>query len=130
MSWKAFLRIVFLISFSLTVGGMIFSFLFNDISLIGIYLFGVTTFLMISLLIFLYAHNTSKSDNLFSFNNVVVVSFIFKLLLSIGVLMIFERYYQPTSKAYLLHFILIYLIYTAYEVYFLTKLARTTENNE
>jgi len=92
-----------------------------------IYLISILTFVIFSALIFLYALNTSASDHLFSFNNVVVASFLIKLILSVGMIMIFEKIFEPTSKIHILHFIIVYLIYTVYEVYFLTKLARSAE---
>ena len=127
MSWHSFSKELSIVSVLIFILGILFSGIGKNQPILWIYILGMATFVLISLIIFLYAYNTSSSDNLFSFNNVVVASFIFKLLLSIVVIMLYERTFQVKGKVHLFHFILVYLIYTAYEVYFLTKLARSSE---
>lgn len=92
-----------------------------------IYVISVSCFFLFSVLIYFYAYNTSKSDQLYSFNNVVSASFIIKLIMSICTLLLFQKFQKPQGNSYVLHFIIVYLIYTAYEVYFLTKLAKSSE---
>ncbi len=92
-----------------------------------IYMISVVCFFLFSVLIYFYAYNTSKSDQLYSFNNVVSASFLIKLIMSICTLLLFQKFQKPQGNSYVLHFIIVYLVYTAYEVYFLTKLAKSSE---
>ena len=127
MTWPEFLKkltwltiLVFLLSLMVSQ--------FGDFRLtIIIYTFAIISFVVFSLIIFLYAYNTSSSDNLFSFNNVVVASFLIKLILSIGVIMLYEKFYNPKTDYHILHYIIVYVLYTGFEVYFLTKLAKFVE---
>jgi len=127
MTWSAFFKYLSYVTLALIIWTLGISRLGDNSHTLWIYLISILTFVIFSALIFLYALNTSASDHLFSFNNVVVASFLIKLILSVGMIMIFEKIFEPTSKIHILHFIIVYLIYTVYEVYFLTKLARSAE---
>lgn len=127
MSWNIFTKSIFTLTAILLIWTMVASNFGKNSHTMWIYIMAIFSFVIISFLIFLYAINTSASDNLFSFNNVVVASFLIKLFLSVGVIMFFERYFEPPSKNHILHFILVYIVYTIFEVYFLTKLARSSE---
>lgn len=127
MKWGSFTKHLFSISIGLIIWALGVSSFGKNSNTLWIYIVAILSFIIFSWLIFLYAYNTSSSDHLFSYNNVVVASFLLKLVLSIGVLMLFERIFQPHNKMHILHFIIVYLIYTIYEVYFLTKLAKSSE---
>jgi len=127
MTWSAFFKYLSYVTLALIIWTLGISRMGDHSHTLWIYLISILTFVIFSALIFLYALNTSASDHLFSFNNVVVASFLIKLILSVGMIMIFEKIFEPTSKIHILHFIIVYLIYTVYEVYFLTKLARSAE---
>lgn len=127
MKWNTFTKYLFSITIGLSIWALGVSSLGKHSHTLWIYFVAILSFIIFSFLIFLYAYNTSASDHLFSYNNVVVASFLLKLVLSIGVLMLFERVFQPVNKMHILHFIIVYLVYTIYEVYFLTKLARSSE---
>jgi len=122
-----FFRLLFIV----TVVSGIWSFLIADFGsskeTIRIYMISIACFFVFSILIFFYAYNTSASDKLYSFNNVVVASFLIKLIMSICTLLLYQKFSHPSTKSYVLHFIIVYLIYTVYEVYFLTKLAKSSE---
>lgn len=127
MSWSTFSKYLFTITAGLSIWALGISSFGKNSNTLWIYAIGMLSFIVFSFLIFLYAYNTSASDHLFSYNNIVVASFLLKLVLSIAVLMLYERSFHPSNKMHILHFIIVYLVYTVYEVYFLTKLARSSE---
>lgn len=124
MRFSVFVKQIALISSALLALALWLSGMDTGNNLLWLYILGILCFVLFSLFIFFYAYNTSRSDKLFSFNNVVVASFLIKLLMSIGFLMAFEKYFTPEGNAHIFHYILLYLIFTMYEVHFLTKLAK------
>lgn len=103
----------------------LFGTLFGDNGdLFRVYGLSCACFVVFNVFIFFYAYNTSQTDNLFSFNNIVSASFLIKLFMSVGFLILFDKIFEPTTKNHVIHYLMVYLIYTAYEVYFLTKLAK------
>ena len=127
MTWSTFTRHLVWISAALVLWSFIISRFGHERHILYIYLISVASFILFSYLIFLYAVNTSKSDDLFSFNNVVVASFLCKLILSIGLIIVFDMLVRPPDRNHILHFIVVYVAYTAYEVHFLTRLAKSSE---
>lgn len=79
-------------------------------------------FALFNIGVLLYAYRMSSSHNLMEYNNVVTVSFLGKLILSVAFLLLWQRH-GPAIPNMVLHFILLYFIFTIHEVYFLTKLA-------
>jgi hypothetical protein len=126
MRWSDFIRKLGLVTFGVLVWGFGFSRFGQDQHTLWMYVLSVVSFVIFSYIIFLYAANTSKSDYLFSYNNVVVASFLFKLILAIGIIILFEHLFSPPNKNHVLHFIFVYICFTVYEVYFLTKLAKSS----
>lgn len=126
MSIGSFFRYLLLISLATAGWSFIISKFSNQSQTLSIYGISIGCFFIFSILIFFYAYYTSATDQLYSFNNVVSASFLIKLIMSICTLMLFQKYREPIGNAYVLHFIIVYLIYTAYEVYFLTKLAKSS----
>ena len=127
MNWSVFLKQLFLLTGIVLLWAIIIELFDRSQLTFTIYAISCLTFVLFSLLIFLYAYNTSSSDNLFSYNNVVIVSFIVKLIMSFGVILFFERMFQPQGNWHILHFVIVYLSYTIHEVYFLTRLARISD---
>ncbi len=89
-----------------------------------LYLYAALVFVIFNVFIFFYGYTTSQSDQLFSFNNVVSASFLIKLIMSIGFLLLWERLFDPNNNMHVLNYIVVYVIFTVHEVYFLTKLAK------
>lgn len=81
-------------------------------------------FTVFCIVFFIWGKKLSKSKNLFRFNEVIVFSTLSKMLFSIIMLVAFKKIFQPSSKYVILPFIVIYLVYTIFETYFLTKLAK------
>ena len=124
MSFNVFVKQLFTISLALIILALALAGFNASEALFWLYLLGILCFAVFSLFIFFYGYNTSRSDKLFSFNNVVIASFLIKLLMSIGFLMAFEKFFNPVGDSHIFHYLFLYIVYTVYEVHFLTKLAK------
>jgi len=89
-----------------------------------VYGLSIVTFSIFTIGIFLWARAIVDRDQLYTFNSVISVSFIVKLVMAIGSIWLYEHYMSPADNLHLLHYIITYLAFTAYEVYFLTELGK------
>ena len=81
-------------------------------------------FFLLSLLMFLTGNATARSENRNMFTS-AVLGFVFgKMALSLLIVIIYTKEQEPDSKYFILPFFLVYLIYTVFETWFLTRLGR------
>lgn len=81
-------------------------------------------YILLSIFIFFFAYRAAYSQNKNAFT-VVIMSFVLaKMVLSISFLVIFFQIVKPESRLFLIPFFVVYLIYTIFETYFMTKLAK------
>lgn len=95
------------------------SFTYTDLTIIAIAMFSA-----ISVMIFYLANRAIKSDNKYSFLNIVVMNLFIKIMLSFIVVVTYVKMTNPEDKWYLIPFTMIYLIFTIFETYFLSKAAK------
>ena len=81
-------------------------------------------FILFSILVFLLSKRSTLSLNPQLFTQVFLGFTIIKLVLSLILVLIFKEESSAHTKLYVLPFMGIYFIYTTYEVYFLTKIAK------
>jgi hypothetical protein len=67
----------------------------------------------------------AKSKNKYTFNNIIVGNMILKMFMCVLIVLVYKNAYEIQSRAFLFPFLIIYLSYTIFETYFLTKLAKT-----
>jgi len=96
--------------------------------LLQIYQWSIGGFVIFCIGIFWYARLIANRSTNFTFLGVVSGSFFIKLIGALVFLYLYEEAFSPTNQTYVLHFILVYVIYTVFEVYFLTKLAKPSED--
>ena len=124
MGWSVFIRnLAALVSLSIVLG-YILHMVLPILAWSEFYTFSSASFILFTIFIFFYANRVSDSNSLYSFNAIVTWSFLIKLIMAIGILLLFREWVTQVSRRHIIHFIGIYILYTAYEVYFLTKLAR------
>ena len=87
----------------------------------------VAQYVIFCIAIFFVAQRVSSSVSNFSFVGVVSASFLIKLVMAVGFLAGWGHFYKPSNNYHILLYLLVYAIYTAYEVYFLTILAKKTK---
>jgi len=81
----------------------------------------VLIFIVFSVLIYFMANYSAKQKNKNLFSSVVLIALLFKMILCILVVGIYVKVYQPTSNFFLIPFFAIYILYTIFEVYFMTR---------
>jgi len=91
---------------------------------LGFSMIMVAFFIVFSMVMYVFGIKAAKSENKHNFTN-IIIGFIFGKLLFCGIIIIFyNQIVQPTSKNFLLPFLLIYITYTIFEAYFLSKIGR------
>ncbi len=125
MSKNKFLRYLIGITLALVV----FALLFHGRGEIGKFtdfsLYAITAFFMLSYLMFYLGTKAAKSQNKYTFNNIIVGNMILKMFMCVVIVLVYKNIYEIQSRAFLFPFLIIYLSYTIFETYFLTKLAKT-----
>lgn len=84
----------------------------------------VALFVLICVGLFYLGRNAAQSKNKLAFNNVISLSVFGKMLASIGALFIYQKTAQPANEWFVAIFLLTYVVYTVFEVWFMTKLAK------
>jgi hypothetical protein len=92
---------------------------FTDFSLMCI-----GAFVSLSIGIYYLGVQAINSANKYSFNNLVVINMILKMIVSVLIILIYKQINEVESRGFIIPFLVIYLSYTIFETYFLTKLAK------
>jgi hypothetical protein len=124
MSFYTFIKQSTLLTIACCAVVLCFCWLYSDYELLKVYAAACTLFLLFNTGIFIYTSRLSTESNPYAFNNIIAASFIIKLILSVGFLITWNMVVAPTSKIHVIHYLIVYLVYTVHEVYFLTILAK------
>jgi len=81
-------------------------------------------FIIISILMYLLGYRAAMSTNKNAFTVVIMGFVLFKMVLSVSFIVIFFKSMEPVSHFFLVPFFVVYLIYTIFETYFMTLLAK------
>ncbi|MBN8680842.1 MAG: hypothetical protein J0M29_21640 [Chitinophagales bacterium] len=82
-------------------------------------------FMLICLGLYYAGKSTAGSKNRNAFTNLVSVSVFGKMVVALAVLFIYQQTAQPTNQWFVGIFLWCYVVFTAFEVWFMTKLARS-----
>ena len=91
-----------------------------DISLVGGLIFTLFT-----IGIFYLGNYTASSPNKGLFSAVHLSTIFFKMIFAVLILFLYVQIKSPPTKLFVVPFMLLYLLFTALEVYILTKIGRT-----
>ncbi len=81
-------------------------------------------FVLFSIGVFWACSKAAKSENGNLFGQVFLLSITFKLMICALLVIAYALFVKPISMHFILPFLLIYVAFTTYEVYFVTKLAK------
>lgn len=84
----------------------------------------VFLFLLICTGLFFAGRNAVRSSNKYAFNNLVTVSVFGKMALSVLFLFLYQQMAKPTDNWFVGIFLCCYVVYTVFEVWFMTLLAK------
>ena len=81
-------------------------------------------FILFTMAVFFIAERAKDSPNLNTFSSVILGVIFIKMIFIIIILLIYKKTTNPESAWFLVPFFLIYLVFTIFEVYFMSKLGR------
>jgi len=84
----------------------------------------IVLFTGLSIFIFYTGNRLATSKNKYLYNNLIIINLILKILLSFVAVIIYIKLANPVNDWYLFLFILIYILFSSFEVYFMTIQAK------
>ena len=81
-------------------------------------------FVLLSLGLFFAGQNAVRSSSKLAFNGLVSVSVFGKLFLALGFLFAYQKIAHPANQWFVAIFLWSYVVYTCFEVWFMTRMAR------
>lgn len=90
--------------------------------------FALATLLLFVLLcvgLFFAGQNAVRSTSKLAFNGLVSVSVFGKLIVALGFLFAYQQIAHPANQWFVAIFLWSYVVYTCFEVWFMTRMART-----
>ncbi len=81
-------------------------------------------FALLSAFLFFMGSITARSTNKSLFHGVVMGSVLVKLVLGLAALFIYSRKYFPINNLYIWIFLIVYIVFTVWEVKYMTRLAK------
>ena len=94
-----------------------------DKELLQLSCYSILFFTLFSIVIYIKARIAVSSPNKFAFNNIIILSIGAKMFISILFLLIYKKLANPVSHYFVVPFLIIYIVYTIFETYFMTKLS-------
>jgi hypothetical protein len=93
-----------------------------------IFFISILFFVFFSIVTYKLGKQAAESTNKFAFTNLTLVFLFGKLLLSVVIIVVYKELAAPESNLFVLPFFLVYLCYTAFETYFMMRLAKINSN--
>jgi len=84
----------------------------------------ILSFFLLTILVFFLSTYAAKQENKNIFTSVAFLIMMTKMLLCILMVAVYVKTCQPTSNFFLIPFFCIYIIYTTFEVYVMTRLGK------
>ena len=81
-------------------------------------------FFFFSLLMFFMGSKAAKSKNKNDFTNAALGFTAGKMFFSMIIIIVYSKLGEPSSKLFVLPFFLVYIIYTAFETYFMMRIGK------
>ncbi|MEM1326317.1 MAG: hypothetical protein AAGI23_10205 [Bacteroidota bacterium] len=91
---------------------------------VSLALISVTVFVCLSIVMYVFTYRIVKQARHNQFIGLFMIFTLFKMILAISVVGLYARFAEPPNRFFVLPFFLIYLIYTAFEIWFMDKLGR------
>lgn len=86
--------------------------------------FAMIFFTLFSVILFWVSRRAAIHENPYFFIYVSYMAILIKLVCSIGMVWWYQRVYSPPNNHYVLLFIIIYITFTIFETYFMSRLGR------
>lgn len=90
---------------------------------IGLSIGMVVMFVLLAIVNYTLGEKAVQSDNKYLYNNLIIGNFILKMICSISIVVAYVKIIAPTDTYFVMPFIVIYVIFTIFEVTFMMKQA-------
>ncbi|HMQ06999.1 MAG TPA: hypothetical protein PKC30_06830 [Saprospiraceae bacterium] len=124
MEWSFFFRQWLLVSVLAITGLVFFSNYLPNVEHMALGWIGFAFFVILSLMIYRWGKKSAQSKDANAFTRLIMYNLMIKLFASVLIVIIYYWIKQPYDKLFILPFVFIYFLFTLFETYFLTKLAR------
>ena len=124
MRWRLFFKLLVQVTIACLIWAFGVAGIVGKTSTIVVYLLSISSFVTFSILVFAWSRRIVDRGKMYTFSGVVSLSFLVKLVMAIASIWLYEHYVAIEDSFHLLHYILIYIVYTVFEVYFLTELGK------
>jgi len=84
----------------------------------------VLLFVLVCIGLFYAGSSAAKSSNKYAFTNLVSLSVFGKMVLTLAFLYVYQQVTHPENQWFVGIFLFCYVVYTSFEVWFMTKLAK------
>lgn len=85
----------------------------------------ILLFVLVCVGLYYAGRSTAGSSSKIAFTNLVSASVFGKMVLAVAVLFVYQQSAQPENQWFVGIFLLVYVVYTIFEVWFMTKLAKS-----
>lgn len=85
----------------------------------------ISIFVVLSGMVYFFGAYAAKQKNKNTFTSLVLLVMMAKMFLCVLIVAIYVKTYEPTNNFFLIPFFSIYLIYTIFEVYIMTRLGKS-----
>jgi len=85
--------------------------------------YSVSMFAFLSIILYFLLYNSVKSPNKQLFISITLANMLIKMVCSIVLLLIYRAVHHPADGKFIVPFLIIYLIFTIFETYFMIRLA-------
>ena len=85
----------------------------------------IALFALVCIGLFFAGKSAAQSKNKYAFTNLVSVSVFGKMILAMAALFLYQQSAKPENQWFVGIFLWCYVVYTAFEVWFMTKLAKS-----
>lgn len=90
----------------------------------------VALFLLICIGLYVAGVSALRSSSKYAFTNLVSVSVFGKMVVSMGFLFVYQKIAQPADNWFVGIFLFCYVVYTVFEVWFMSRLATWTADRK
>lgn len=90
----------------------------------GLSIITLLVFILLNVGLFYAGKSTNRSTNRMAFSGLISASVFGKMVLALAMLFVYREVAQPTNQWFVAVFLLAYVVYTVFEVWFMTILAK------
>jgi hypothetical protein len=89
-----------------------------------LYWISLVIFIIINIIGYFFGLKTANSSNKFDFSNLFIIVTMIKVFIFLLTFVAYSLLVEPSNKLYILPFFALYMIFTTFEVKFLTKIGK------